>query len=257
MVDSQATSAATGEQESPAGADADAGQPGFGARGRMRRRARFLRKARELAYRDLGGLVYSLHQFGKRNDGLVLAKLETIGRIDNELRALEEALQEREPVTVLREAGVAACARCAAIHGSEDRFCPNCGLAMDLRAERPMAGAPAAASGPSVAASSPPVDSSPATSPPPAASPPAASAPATASPASSPQPAASAPTTQSREAAATDGQAGPATRELSTQKAGTETARPAGEGDAGAGPVGPGPALEEPTEIIRPSVKSP
>ncbi|MCW3069003.1 MAG: hypothetical protein JWL67_1628, partial [Solirubrobacterales bacterium] len=27
----------------------------------MRRRARFLRKARELAYRDLGGLVFNLH----------------------------------------------------------------------------------------------------------------------------------------------------------------------------------------------------
>jgi hypothetical protein len=125
--------------------DAPTGPPGFGERGRMRRRARFLRKARELAYRDLGGLVFDLHRFGKRNDTLVLAKLDTIGRIDGELRALEDALSERRPVTVLREAGVAACPRCAAIHGSDDRFCPNCGLAMDLRAERPVAGPPPAA----------------------------------------------------------------------------------------------------------------
>ena len=111
----------------------------------MRRRMRFLRKARELAYRDLGGLVFDLHRFGRRNDALVLAKLETIGRIDTELRALEATLAERRPVTVLREAGVAACPRCAAIHGSDDRFCPNCGLAMDLRAERPMAGPQTAA----------------------------------------------------------------------------------------------------------------
>ena len=48
---------------------------GFGSRGRVRRRARFLRKARELAYRDLGGLVFNLHRFGQRNDSLVLAKL--------------------------------------------------------------------------------------------------------------------------------------------------------------------------------------
>ncbi|HWX51905.1 MAG TPA: hypothetical protein VNY34_01350, partial [Solirubrobacteraceae bacterium] len=53
-------------------AGASAGAPGFGARGRVRRRARFLRKARELAYRDLGGLVFSLHRFGQRNDALVL-----------------------------------------------------------------------------------------------------------------------------------------------------------------------------------------
>ena len=92
--------------------------PGFGSRGRVRRRARFLRKARELAYRDLGGLVFSLHRFGQRNDELVLAKLSTLSRIDAELRALESSLAERQPVTVLREAGITACPRCAAIHSA-------------------------------------------------------------------------------------------------------------------------------------------
>jgi hypothetical protein len=106
----------------------------------MRRRARFLRKARELAYRDLGGLVFNLHRFGQRNDALVVAKLATLSHIDGELRTLEIALRERQAVTVLREAGIAACPRCAAIHGSDDRFCPNCGLAMDRHAERPVAG---------------------------------------------------------------------------------------------------------------------
>ena len=77
--------------------------PGFGSRGRLRRRARFLRKARELAYRDLGGLVFSLHRFGQRNDELVLAKLSTLSRIDAELRALEANLAERQPVTVLNQ----------------------------------------------------------------------------------------------------------------------------------------------------------
>jgi hypothetical protein len=120
--------------------------PGFGARGRVRRRVRFLRKARELAYRDLGGLVYNLHRFGQRNDSLVLAKLATLSRIDAELRALEAALSERQPITVLREAGITACPRCAAIHSGEDRFCPNCGLPMSRRSDLPIAGAPAAAS---------------------------------------------------------------------------------------------------------------
>jgi hypothetical protein len=117
--------------------------PGFKGRGSMRRRARFLRKARELAYRDLGGLVYNLHRFGQRNDVLVIAKLTTLSHIDTELRTLEAALEERHPVTILREAGVAACPRCAAIHSGDDRFCPNCGLSMSRRVDLPVAGAPA------------------------------------------------------------------------------------------------------------------
>src|SRR5438552_9128347 len=113
----------------------------------MRRRARFLRKARELAYRDLGGLVFNLHRFGQRNDPLVLAKLATLGQIDTELRALETALAARRGVTVLREAGITACARCAAIHSSEDKFCPNCGLPVDRHVDLPIAGAPVASAG--------------------------------------------------------------------------------------------------------------
>ncbi len=145
--------AATGDApagtDAPASTDAPAGTepadeprtPGFGERGRMRRRLRFLRKARELAYRDLGGLIFEMHRLGERHDELAAAKLATLSAIDSELRALEQALADRQPVTVLREAGIAACPRCAAIHGSEDRFCPACGTPMDRRADRPIAAA--------------------------------------------------------------------------------------------------------------------
>jgi hypothetical protein len=134
------------------GADGDAPErqteqttPGFGERGRMRRRARFLRKARELAYRDLGGLVFDLHRFGQRNDQVLAAKLTTLTQMDAELRGLETALDQHQGVTVLREVGIAACPRCAAIHGRDDRFCPGCGLPFDANAERPLATAPTSA----------------------------------------------------------------------------------------------------------------
>ncbi len=88
------------------------------------------------------GSCSTLHRFGQRNDQLVLAKLATLGQIDKELRELEEVLRDRRPVTVLREVGIAACPRCAAIHGSDDRFCPGCGLAFDAHADRPISTAP-------------------------------------------------------------------------------------------------------------------
>jgi hypothetical protein len=133
----QPTSASSAEETDGASTQ----PPGFQSRGRARRRARFLRKARELAYRDLGGLVFNLHRFGQRNDALVLAKLTTLGQIDTELRSIEASLSERRPITVLREAGITACPRCAAIHSSEDSFCPNCGMSMGRHADLPIAGA--------------------------------------------------------------------------------------------------------------------
>jgi hypothetical protein len=131
----------TGNQ--PAGVDTPAvpPDPGFLERGGLRRRLRFLRKTRELAYRDLGGLVFELHRLGQERKDLLEGKLATLSRIDRELRAIEAALREHRGVTVLREAGVTACPRCAAIHGSEDRFCPACGFSMS-RAERPIAANP-------------------------------------------------------------------------------------------------------------------
>ena len=113
----------------------------------MRRRLRYLRTVRELSYRDLGGLMFDLHRFGGRRDELLAAKLGRLGEVDSELRAIENVLEQRQPVTVLREAGVLACLRCAAIHSSEDNYCPHCGLSVSPSAERPLSTAPEAQPG--------------------------------------------------------------------------------------------------------------
>ena len=153
-ADPQAPAHSEQTPAAPAGASAAEQEPGFGSRGRARRRARFLRKARELAYRDLGGLVFSLHRFSQRNDALVSAKLSTLTQIDSELRAIEAGLHERQPLTVLREAGVTACPRCSAIHSSEDNFCPNCAMPSTRHADLP-AGFQASPATPAPAAAPP------------------------------------------------------------------------------------------------------
>ena len=113
----------------PAGTEpAAVAAPGFRERGRMRRRLRYLRRLRELGFRDVGGLVFDLDRFGRSRDDLVRAKLDALAAVDTELRTLEVALDDVRPLHELHEPGIASCPRCGALHGSEARYCPSCGL---------------------------------------------------------------------------------------------------------------------------------
>ncbi|HYM54293.1 MAG TPA: hypothetical protein VES97_02940 [Solirubrobacteraceae bacterium] len=233
---------------------------GFGARGRARRRARFLRKARELAYRDLGGLVFNLHRFGQRNDALVMAKLTTLAHIDTELRTLEAGLGERNAVTVLREAGITACARCAAIHSSEDRFCPNCGLSMGRHPDLPIAGAaPTPTATPGTAAAPAPQAPAPA----PARPVPAPQAPAPATAQYAPATAQHMPAAAPAPAPAPAPDPAPAGNRATPAAAGRSPTPPpspeAPEGPSAAPPAQDTPGADgqdEPTEILRPPAAS-
>jgi hypothetical protein len=104
------------------------GRASFRERGRLRRRLRFLRRARELAYRDIGGLIFDMRRFGRNRQDLLDAKLGALNAVDQELRALERALGDRRAIHELREPGISSCPRCGALHDSEANFCPHCGL---------------------------------------------------------------------------------------------------------------------------------
>lgn len=104
--------------------------PGFLDRGKLRRRLRYLRRARELGYRDLGGLVFDLRRFERDRSDLVDAKVAALRELDDELRAIETALEDRRPINVLREPGISECQKCGALHSSADRFCAQCGVAL-------------------------------------------------------------------------------------------------------------------------------
>ena len=105
-------------------------------RGRMRRRLRYLRKARELALRDLGGLVYELYRFGRDRNDLVVEKLKRLDRLDAEAAELEDALGDRRPVHEVREPGIGGvCPHCGELHSSSARFCSECGMNLAADAE--------------------------------------------------------------------------------------------------------------------------
>lgn len=122
---------APGETPIPAGAHGPpTASPTFLTRSKLRRRLRYLRRIREIGFRDLGGLVFDLERFGRERPDLVALKLAGLSSIDAELRTLEVALGDQRDAEELHEPGVSACARCGALHGSEARFCSSCGTSV-------------------------------------------------------------------------------------------------------------------------------
>jgi hypothetical protein len=106
---------------------------GFMQRAVLRRRLRFLRRRRELALHDLGGLLFESHRLGEPREELLSEKLTALTALDDELATLQQALERHEELAVLREPGIASCPQCTAIHDSAANYCPSCG--------RPTAGA--------------------------------------------------------------------------------------------------------------------
>src|SRR5438270_13971511 len=107
---------------------ADGAAPARSTIAQMRRRVRYLRRLRELQLRDIGGFLVELHRFDRQRPDLVTEKVSAAAHTDRELRTLERALQERRPLSEIREPGIGgACAECGTVHGSADRFCAWCG----------------------------------------------------------------------------------------------------------------------------------
>lgn len=60
-----------------------------------RRQLRRRRRERDAMLLDLGALVYELHRQGRRAPELLQEKAVELGRVDRELRALEDSLEGR------------------------------------------------------------------------------------------------------------------------------------------------------------------
>jgi len=135
----------------PAGVDpAEAPlRPPAGRRGRLRRRLRYLRRARELMLRDLGGLLYEVHRTGggdvQAHATVVNAKVQRIVSVDAEAHAIETALAAPRAEAIVFQPGIGgSCPTCGELYGTGARFCSNCGGplgAVVTPAESPSSGA--------------------------------------------------------------------------------------------------------------------
>jgi hypothetical protein len=129
----------------PAGIDPDelvSAPPTSARRSRLRRRVAFLRAAREVLLRDLGGFVYELHRTAHdvEHDAhrrLRETKLSRLGRIDAELHELELILDDVRRQVLVREPGVGGeCTQCGELFSAWAQFCSNCGLPLTESAQR-------------------------------------------------------------------------------------------------------------------------
>ena len=148
----------------PAGLDADelAAAPGTSARrGKLRRRIAFLRAARELLLRDLGGFVYELHRTAhdvehEAHRRLRETKLARLERVDAELHELEYRLDDVRRQVLVREPGVGGeCPHCGELYASAAHYCSNCGNPLTESARRELAKAQAPVAEPAVVAPQP------------------------------------------------------------------------------------------------------
>src|SRR6201991_2232562 len=129
----------------PAGLDPDElGEvpPTSARRGKLRRRVAFLRAARELLLRDLGGFIYELHRTAHDLEApahrrLRETKLARLGRVDTELHELELLLDDVRRQVLVREPGVSGeRPQCGELFSSYARFCSQCGLPLTESARR-------------------------------------------------------------------------------------------------------------------------
>jgi hypothetical protein len=111
-------------------------------RGRLRKRVAFLRAARELLLRDLGGFVYEIHRTAGDHEHeahrrLRATKLDRLSRVDAELHELELLLDDVRRNVVVSEPGVGGeCPECGELFGSAAHYCSHCGLPLTESARR-------------------------------------------------------------------------------------------------------------------------
>jgi RNA polymerase subunit RPABC4/transcription elongation factor Spt4 len=97
---------------------------------KLRRRLDRQERMREALLLDLGAIIFELHRQQRREPELLQEKAAELAEVDDELRAIAEALEEGHGLPRLTARGlVTTCTSCNSLMGTRDRFCPSCGAA--------------------------------------------------------------------------------------------------------------------------------
>ncbi len=116
-------------------------KPSFSERAALRRRAKTLRARRDTGLLELGAIVLDQRRFGDPTAGALLRRrTDELGDLDNEIAAIEHALDDHASAAAVAALGAIRCVSCSALVGPSDRFCAHCGT------PRPAGGEPAPAS---------------------------------------------------------------------------------------------------------------
>lgn len=112
-------------------------KPSFSERAALRRRVKTLRARRDAGLLELGAITIDQRRFGDPTAGSLLRKrTDELVDLDNEIAAIEYALEEHASATAIAALGTVRCLGCGTLVGPVDRYCAHCGTPRPTDAAR-------------------------------------------------------------------------------------------------------------------------
>lgn len=103
-------------------------KPSFSERAALRRRVKTLRARRDAGLLELGAITIDQRRFGDPTAGTLLRRrTDELVDLDNEIAAIEFALEEHASATAIAALGTVRCLGCGTLVGPVDRYCAHCG----------------------------------------------------------------------------------------------------------------------------------
>ncbi len=108
--------------------DGEGHKPSFSERAALRRRVKTLRARRDTGLLELGAIVLDQRRFGDPTAGALLRRrTDELGDLDNEIAAIERALDQHASAAAVAALGAVRCVGCSSLVGPTDRYCAHCG----------------------------------------------------------------------------------------------------------------------------------